>query len=415
MTDLILRNVTLPSGRVADVSISRGVVAHVGASGRADASVDCRDLFCLPAAVDMHVHMRGGIQSQKEDWESGSRSAIAGGVTIVVDQPNTIPPLTTPGAFSARVEEAMEASWCGFAVNAGVVPEAPLEALWHAGAMAFGEIFAAPSSYGSSLDPSAIKAAFQRIRQLGGLATVHAEEVLAEGGRTLADHDRNRPGTGEARAVRAVSALKPDGMRLHFCHLSTAASVDAAKGTIMATPHHLFLSRESFGASDAFARVNPPLREEAERRALWSRWDSIDVIASDHAPHTPAEKSLPFDKAPSGIPGVETMVPLVMAEVVKRAITLQSVIEKTSYTPASILGIPKAGFEPGDRADFALYTREISTVQPEQLHSKCGWSPFEGMDAVFPEMVIMNGELAYQGGEYHRQRPRWYAGRGYHL
>ncbi|MCM2466756.1 dihydroorotase [Methanoculleus sp. CWC-02] len=403
----------LPTGRRADIVVAGGIVRHVGAPVRADETIDCSRLTCLPGAVDMHVHMRGGVQAEKEDWRTGTMSAVAGGVTVVVDQPNTVPPITTPGLLRARVREAEEQAICGFAVNAGVLPDADLAGMRDAGAMAFGETFAAPSSYGEGLDAETLKELFARIHALGGLATVHAEEVIGPAPATLAEHDSARSGVGEARAVQAVSALAPAGIRLHFCHLSTAASVGAARGTVEATPHHLFLSHGMFDLDDTRARVNPPLRDEGTRRDLWSCWDTIDVVASDHAPHTVPEKAVPFEIAPSGIPGVETMVPLLMAAVRKKRITLASVIEKTSWRPAAILGIPRTGFEPGDRADFALYPDEITRIDASSLHAKCGWSPFEGLDAVFPEVVIVGGARAYACGDYLEAHPAWYPGQGY--
>ncbi len=414
--DLLLKNVTLPDGRVADVSIDRGIVRHVGAPLRAFETVDCTGLLCLPAAVDMHVHMRGGEQAYKEDFATGTASAVAGGVTVVVDQPNTIPPITTAERLRARVEDANRHAVCGFAVNAGVTADAHLEEMWRAGALAFGETFAAPSSYGEAIPPDVLASAFERIRRLGGLATIHAEEVVDDRpAPTLAGHEAARPAAGEARAVAAVGRLAPPGLRLHFCHLSTAASVDAARGSIEVTPHHLFLSLEMFDPEDAAGKVNPPLRSERERKLLWSRWDRIDVIASDHAPHTRAEKGRGVAAAPSGIPGVETMVPLLVAEVRKGRITPASVIEKTSRRPADLLGIPRAGFAPGDRADYALYPETITKVDPDRLHSRCGWSPYTGFDAVFPVEVIVQGVRAYRDGAIAAALPRWYPGDGYNI
>ncbi|MDD3933134.1 dihydroorotase [Methanoculleus sp. UBA303] len=411
--DLVLMNMGLPTGRRADIVIAGGIVRHVGAAVRADDTIDCSRFTCLPGAVDMHVHMRGGVQAKKEDWRTGTVSAIAGGVTVVVDQPNTVPPITTPEILRARLREAEEHAVCGFAVNAGVTPDADLAGMWHAGSMAFGETFAAPSSYGGGLDPETLRVLLDRIHTLGGLATVHAEEVAGPAPATLAGHNRARSGAGEARAMRAISALAPERMRLHFCHASTAASIEAARGTVEVTPHHLFLSYTMFEEDDTRARVNPPLRDEETRRGLWSCWDAIDVIASDHAPHTFSEKALPFEAAPSGIPGVETMVPLLMAAVQRREISLTSVMEKTSWRPAAILGIPRAGFEPGDRADYALYPDEVTRIDASRLHAKCGWSPFEGLSAVFPEEVIVRGERAYACGDHLAAHPAWYPGQGY--
>lgn len=411
--DLLLRNVTLPDGRIADISIDKGIVVHVGAGKRAEEVVDCRQMLCLPGAIDMHVHMRGGNQGYKEDWESGSRSAIAGGVTLVVDQPNTIPPISTAGRFRERIEEASKESLCHFAVNGGVFPGSALEEMWEAGAMAFGEIFTAASSYGDAIRTEELRNALQRIQLIGGVATIHAEEVTQGADNTLAAHDALRPETGEATSVASISALIPGGSRIHFCHMSNSHSIDMAQGTVEVTPHHLFLSLDDFEPEDGRGKVNPPIRNERTRKKIWSRWERIDVIASDHAPHTIYEKSEAFGAVPSGIPGVETMLPLLLAEVVESRISLQSVIEKTVYNPAAILGIPSSGFEVGNRADFGVYPRIPIKIDAESLHSKAGWTPFEGKRGVFPETVIVAGAVTYDSEEFFSNSAEWIPGRGY--
>jgi dihydroorotase len=411
--DLLLKNVLLPGGRVADVLLHDGTVAHVGAGGRCDETLDCTGHLVLPGALDMHVHMRGGEQRYKEDWGSGTRSAIAGGVTLVVDQPNLIPPLTSAALLESRVREAGREALCQYAVNAGVMPGAELESMWGAGALAFGETFAAPSSYGDAVGDAVLADALRRIARLGALITVHAEEVHPGDDDSLAVHNERRPGAGEARQVAAVAAMCPPGTRIHFCHLSCIHSIDVARGSVEVTPHHLFLSLERFEPEDGFGKVNPPLRSEKARKKVWSRWDRIDVIASDHAPHTRDEKSGSFAEVPSGIPGVETMVPLLVAEVLKSKITLESLIEKTAYNPAMILGVRRSGFATGDRADFALYPRELGRVDADVLHSRAGWSPFEGMDAVFPRTVVMRGTVVFDAGEYFPGNPAWFPGQGF--
>ncbi|HPH34713.1 MAG TPA: dihydroorotase [Methanoregulaceae archaeon] len=411
--DLVLKEVTLPGGRVADLSISDGIVVHTGSPCPSDQLISCRGLTVLPGAIDMHVHMRGRVQSGKEDWKSGSMSAIAGGVTVVVDQPNTIPPLITEETFRERISEAARDSVCSYGINGGVLPGTDLAALWGAGAMAFGELFAAPSSYGESLDAPVLRSSLEAIGRLGGVATIHAEEVRPGSPRDLASHNRLRGPAGETRAVSLIAGWQHQ-CRIHFCHLSTASAVAAAgSASVEVTPHHLFLSYEQALETDTSCKVNPPLRTEAERRRLWSVWERIDVIASDHAPHTMQEKSVPFPDAPSGIPGVETMIPLLMASVVKGDIDLTTLIAKTSWRPSAILGIPKAGYSPGDRADFALYGSESTPVTADTLHSRAGWTPFEGLPAVFPDIVIQFGNIAYDHGDFYPSSPRWYPGRGY--
>jgi dihydroorotase len=202
--------------------------------------------------------MRGGMQSEKEDWQSGSRSALAGGVTVVVDQPNTIPPITTESVFHERLKDAQEHSLCHFAINSGAAANTPFESMWQIGAAAFGEIFFAPSSYGEAIGESTLGQVFERIGALGALATIHAERISPVPARDLSSHDTSRSSEGEAAAVRAVNRCNQSRCRVHFCHLSSASSLDAAAGSVEVTPHHLFLSKGSFEQDDAFFKVTLP-------------------------------------------------------------------------------------------------------------------------------------------------------------
>ena len=159
--------------------------------------------------------------------------------------------------------------------------------------------------------------------------------------------------------------------------------------------------------------MNPPLRSRAGRDALWACLPAVDAVASDHAPHTMEEKARPFAEAPSGLPGVETMLPLLLARALQGALSLERLVALTSTGPARVLGIRPAGFTPGDRADFALFRPEIEPVRAARLHSKCGWTPFEGMPAVFPERVVVAGELAYDHGRFMDVPGSWVRGNGY--
>jgi dihydroorotase len=414
MLDLVLRNVRLPAGRLIDLGIEKGLVAR--APGPAAETFDCAGLVVLPGAIDMHVHLRDGVQAYKEDWDSGTRSALAGGVTVVVDQPNTVPPLETVEAFEARVGEGRRRSRCGFGVNGAVTLDADLEGLHAAGALAFGETFVAPSSYGETIDDAALAAAFLRIGALDALATIHVEDPLSGTPATLEEHDLLRPAVGEERALRRVLGLAPPGLRLHCCHLTSPGAIRCARSvgaTVEVTPHHLLLDREGFAPGDARGRVNPPLRSRACRDALWACLSAVDAIASDHAPHTAEEKARPFAEAPSGLPGVETMLPLLLARVLEGAMPLEQLIALTSTGPARVLGIRPAGFAPGDRADFALFLPEVEPVRAVRLHSRCGWTPYEGMPAVFPERVVVAGELAYDHGRFRDVPGSWVSGKGY--
>jgi dihydroorotase len=432
--DLTIRDLLFSDGRRADLSIDGGAVVHCGAGLRAAETIDGRGMLLLPAGTDMHVHMRDWGQSQKEDWETGSKCALAGGVTLVVDQPNTVPPLVTAERVVERIHGAQLRSLCHFAINGGLDNAWDITGLWNAGVMAFGELFAAPSSYGERLSTSDLAMGLCRIHDLGGLATIHAETITGEYPANLEMHNNFRNCQGEAGSVREILHSRPAGSRIHFCHLSNAEAVHAAHNdqklsegstsrsvsmgnkrqvSVEATPHHLLLSYEDFSPVDTEARVNPPLRSKREQHDLLGAWDKIDVIASDHAPHTRDEKAVPFAEAPSGMPGVETMIPVLLAYVRERKMDLGKLIEKTCTRPCEILGIPPAGWDKGTRTDFALYPSTPVRIDPDMLHSRAGWSPFEGHYAIFPELVVMNGGIVYQSGEYFPGSPRWYPGPGF--
>ncbi len=418
--ECVLEGVLLPDGRVADLSLAGGKIIHVGAARRADQTIDCSGLLCLPGAVDMHVHMRGGAtQGYKEDWVSGSQSALAGGVTTVVDQPNTVPPLTGTDAFSGRVAEATRDAYCRFGINGYVSGESDIIGLWEAGALAFGETFAAASSYGGAVSPDELAKAFSVIAGLDALVTLHCEDVISGDDTSLAAHAALRTAEGETKCMEMLTARFPPGLSAHFCHLSSPRSAEAAMMALPASfevmPHHLFLSIEEHGmVPEGYCKVNPPVRHEETRRALWEMWDAIPIIASDHAPHTAEEKSQPFSAVPSGIPGVETMVPLLLAQVYRGRIALSSLLEKVVYTPGHLLGIPISTLLPGTPADLALYPRQDTvTITEDMLHSRAGWTPYEGMQGVFPCITCVGGHLSYLSNEFSQTDGLWVPGRGY--
>ena len=417
--DLVLKNVSLTDGTIKDISIKNGHVIHSGSQIRSDFSIDCSGYTCIPGAVDMHVHMRGGdSQSYKETWESGSKSALAGGVTTVIDQPNTIPPIIDYESFTKRVNEAKEQSYCNFGINGSVIPGGDIYAMYKAGAIAFGETFFAESSYGSAVDSKFLKEAFKELIKLNALATIHAEIINSGDDCSIIQHESLRSCENETLAVKTVLDLAPGDLRLHFCHLSSPQSIDLVacneNATFEIMPHHLFLSVEMFEENDGRAKVNPPVRHEDIRKSLWAKWNEIDVIASDHAPHTFSEKTDNiFSAIPSGIPGVETMIPLLMNQVSEKKITLQSVIEKTVYNPSKILRIKSSGYTPGCIGDFALYPDKSVKIESDSLHSKAGWTPYEGMKAVFPDIIIIGGNIVYDRGEFFKGYGKAVKGNGY--
>lgn len=400
MTALVLSNARLPDGRIADISIDHGIITHIGSSDAADRVIDCKNRLCIPAAADMHVHMRDGVQAAKETWKSGTEAAAAGGVATVVDQPNTIPSMETAENFRQRADLAAKNSVCHFGINGSVTADADYLGLIEAGVLAFGEMFAAPSSYGNALTPDVIRDSLRILADHDMLVTVHAEEVLPGEVHSLAEHSRSRPVQGEAETIRLVQDLAPHGTKLHICHVSGTEAFGTIKDSFEVAPHHLFLSCEETTAENTFWKMNPPLRTKKERLALIQNFAKIPVIASDHAPHTIQEKSQPFSLAPSGVPGVETMLPLLMNAVTEQKITLGQLIAKTVTNPCRILRIPAPSLTPGSRADLAVYADTPVKISGESLHSRCGWTPYEGMDGVFPVTTVIGGIPAWHDGEF---------------
>ena len=245
---------------------------------------------------------------------------------------------------------------------------------------------------------------------------MNAEEVKTGGGHSRGEHAASRPVSGEAATVDLVNSLAPAGARLHYCHMSGTESIVRVlrrpHTTFEVAPHHLFLSFEEQNDTDTHFRMNPPLRTKAERMDLWRMFASIPVIAPDHAPHTAEEKAQEFASAPSGVPGVETMLPLLMNEVVTGRVSLALVLEKTVYNPYRIFGIPAPAVAVGSRADLAVYADAPVRIAAENLHSKCGWTPYEGMNGLFPETTVVGGTAVWHKGEFVRGRPLWLAGAG---
>ena len=425
----VLCDARLPDGRVADVTIVNGCISHIGSSDRVDSDeiLFCHHQLLVPASIDMHVHMRDGMQASKETWESGTRSALAGGVSLVVDQPNTIPPLVTKDAFLNRLEFARNGSYTHFIVNGAITSETTagdISDLLNAGVLAFGEVFYGPSSYGEPVSKKDLSSAFYELSHSHSslpspiLATIHAETVADGCDNSLQTHDELRSIAGECAAILDVTKLIREFLspflRAHICHISSAqglgmiAPLAYVSSEVM--PHHLFLSRDML-PDEAWYKMNPPLRSEAERKRLWEWWPSIDAIASDHAPHTIAEKEEAFEMAPSGVPGVETMIPLLMAEVKAGHISLSDLIQKTVSRPAELLGISAPRICVGSRADLCLYPDAITCINAENLHSKAGWSPFEGMNAIFPSFVLLSGQVAYDASSdrFFKRAVEWFS------
>lgn len=375
----------------------------MGGAHRAEERIDARGRLILPGAIDAHVHFRDPGATYKEDWESGSVSAAAGGVTTVVDQPNTDPRTLDARSFDLKLDLARHGSVVDFCINGG---PGEIEELVSAGATAIGEIFAYEHS------DQEMQRILERTGAAGALATIHAEdgEVIRDESAPLAQihepevYSRARPAAAEALAIEKALAWSD---RLHICHISTGRGLELVAGarklgknvTCEVTPHHLLLNVKDYRSQGSFVKMNPPLRLHEDNDALWGglRAGRVDILASDHAPHLPEEKRDDIWEAPAGVPGVETLLPLMLFSVRRNLLSLDRLVDALSVRPAEIFGLASKGrIEVGMDADLVIADpRNVRVIRADRLHSRADWTPFEGQQAIFPEMTIVRGGVVF--------------------
>lgn len=398
--DLILANGTVhtPGGPVAaDVGVRAGRIVAIGAL-RADAGerIDCTGLDILPGVIDSQVHFREPGLEHKEDLESGSRAAVLGGVTAVFEMPNTNPNTDSAERVLDKLSRAHHRMWCDHAFYVGATADnAPqLAELERIPGTAGVKIFMGASTGSLLVDDDA---ALARVLASGSRrVAIHAEDEARMNARKdlrvegdPSSHPVWRDDESAMLATRRIIALAREARRrIHILHVTTPAELEVIAGnkdiaSCEVTPQHLTLAAEdAYPRLGSYAQMNPPIRSAAHRDGLW-HWLNQgvpDVLGSDHAPHTIEEKAKPYPASPSGMPGVQTLVPLLLDHVSKGRLTLQRFIELTSAGPQRIFGlVGKGRIAPGYDADFTVVDlRKQWTVDAGWLASRCGWSPFEG-------------------------------------
>jgi dihydroorotase len=405
---MLFRNAELADGRVRDVRVEGETVAEIGEGLAGEDGIDASGKLLLPGMIDVHVHFRQPGYSHKETWATGSKSAAAGGVTTVVDQPNTSPPTTTGEAFDEKAVLA-KPSTVDYGINGGVTDDWDPDSLFDRPLFALGEVFLADSTGDMGIGRELFAAAVSLAAENDVPVTVHAEDatLFDESARDRDDADAwsaFRTAEAEAAAVDlACDVASETDAQVHIAHTSTPEGVDAAHDaglTCEVTPHHLFLSREDLDELGTYGRMNPPLRSETRREAVFERLvdGTVDVVATDHAPHTRAEKAASIWDAPSGVPGVETALPLLLEEARQGTLSYERVRDVTAANPADIFGLPQKGrIEVGRDADLVLVDPDASReIRGTDLHSKCEWTPFEGKRGVFPELTTVRGTVVYR-------------------
>ncbi|MDR0309933.1 MAG: dihydroorotase family protein [Candidatus Methanoplasma sp.] len=405
--DLVVCGKAFVNGQMtySEIGITDGKISVVKSSvPGGEKRIDVPGGVILPGFVDPHVHFRDPGMTEKEDFSSGTCAAVHGGVTCILDMPNTIPPVTDVNTLMEKKSRVKGKAYVDYGLFAAVTPGC------NAGMMAPlvpGFKLFMGSTTGKILlnDDTEIRSSLADIFKTGRRVSVHAEDdsmIMKEEERNCRDHLRNRPVEAEINALKRLSRFK--GKKVNICHNTNAESVAMANNLGFTTEvalHHLFFEVDRHSSSEY--KVNPPVRNAAVRDKLYRTFigGKISMFGSDHAPHTLTDKSQDFDSAPSGIPGIETTMPIVMDMVRKNTIPLHQAVSMGSETPAASFGMKKGRIEEGYDADLSVFDiRRSATINVRKLHSKAGYSPYEGWDAVFPETVMVRGEIQIDGGEF---------------
>lgn len=399
--DLILRNarVYTPGGLVdADLAVTGGKTAALLARGAGDAAEvqDCTGLIILPGVIDTQVHFREPGLDHKEDLASGSRCAVLGGVTAVFEMPNTKPNTDTPEALADKLARAKGRMWCdhAFYVGATAANADHLDRLEMLPGCCGIKVFMGAST-GDLLvsdDPTLARVLASGTRRVA----IHAEDEYRmkdrEPLRVAGDpsshpiwRDDESAMLATQRVVRLARAAK---RRIHVLHITTPAELEflGANKDIAScevTPQHLTLAGEdAYPRLGTYAQMNPPIRSRAHRDGLWL-WlgqGVPDVIGSDHAPHTIEEKAQEYPKSPSGMPGVQTLLPLLLDHLAAGRLSLERLVDLTSAGAVRLFGlVGKGRIAVGFDADYSVVDLGARwTVTGDWLASRCGWSPFEG-------------------------------------
>jgi dihydroorotase len=423
--DLLIRGgmcVTDTTIAPGDVGIRDGKIAAVGQlpSARADVEIDAKGLHVLPGVIDSQVHFREPGLEHKEDLGTGTASAALGGITAICEMPNTKPSTTTPAAMANKVRLGREKAWTDFAFFMGAAAENAdkLGEIETVEGCCGVKIFMGSSTgnllvHEDSVLESALRSGSRRV-------AIHAEDELRLRERKhLVEHEDAsvtlhpvwRDDLTALRATQRILALaRRTGRQIHVLHITTAEEMallaqytDVA--TVEVTPQHLTLhAPDCYERLGSFAQMNPPIREKHHQDALWEavRSGVVTVIGSDHAPHTREEKARPYPKSPSGMPGVQTMLPLMLNHVNQGRLDLPRLVELMCHAPARIYGMKGKGWlAPGFDGDISLVDMKAQkTITHDQMASRCGWTPFDGMKVSgWPTATIIRGRIVMRDGE----------------
>jgi len=418
LPSLLLRNcrAARDDGTVvdADVLCKDGIIERIEPriDANVDESIDANGRLLLPGVIDPQVHFREPGKEHKEDLASGSRAAARGGVTSFLEMPNTDPPTVSQAALDDKLARAAKKCVVNYGFFIGATPN-NLEEINRAAPACGIKIFMGSSTGNLLVDR---EEDLERIFSQGTrLIAVHAEDEARIRARQQQFADRTDPAAhSEIRdnecarlaTARALALSKKYRRRLHILHMSTHEEVDLLRRekppwvTAEVIPNHLLLNTDDYARLGTLVQMNPPIRTARDNEALWQGLHDgvVDFIATDHAPHTLAEKEAPYPKSPSGMPGVETSLPLMLTEMRTGRCSLAEILKWMCHGPAEAYGIPNKGrLVPGYDADMTLV--DIDTYRPvrnEETFTRARWSPYAGRELTgWPIYTIVGGRVVF--------------------
>jgi dihydroorotase len=417
--------ILLPDGEMlqGDLRIQQGQIAQIAPEitpTDTDTVIDATGLTLLPGVIDPQVHFREPGLEHKEDLFTASRACARGGVTSFLEMPNTRPLTTTQATLDDKLQRAAQKSLVNYGFFIGATAE-NLPDLLTANPVCGIKIFMG-SSHGALLVSR--EAELEPIFAKGSrLIAVHAEDQARiverrkqfAGNSDPAVHSQIQDEQAALNATKlALKLSKKYQRRLHILHLSTGVEAELLREdkpswvTAEVTPQHLLMNTEAYAKIGTLAQMNPPLRSPENNEILWRALldGVIDFIATDHAPHTLEEKAREYPHSPSGMPGVETSLPLMLTQAKQGKCTIAQVANWMSAAVAKAYGIPNKGaIAPGYDADLVLV--DLNTYRPvlrEELQTKCGWSPFEGWNLTgWPAITIVGGQVVYERGKFYSE------------
>jgi len=411
-----------PGGRVeADIGVREGRIAAIGRLDRGSAAAifEARGLHVLPGVIDTQVHFREPGLEHKEDLSTGTLAAVKGGVTAVFEMPNTNPNTDSEAALADKLARAKGRAWCDHAFFVGATADNAEE---------LGRLERLPGCSGvkmfmGSSTGTLLVAADRDVARVLSSGTrrmaVHSEDEdrlverrrLVEGGADVSKHpDWRDVETATRSTTRLLTLARQAKRRVHVLHVTTAeetALLQEARdvATFEITPQHLTLAApEAYARLGTFAQMNPPIRDARHRDGLWRAVASglADVIGTDHAPHTREEKARPYPQSPSGMPGVQTLIPIMLDHVNAGRLTLERLVDLVCTGPARIYNIAAKGrLAPGYDADFTVVDLAARrTITNDWIASRCGWTPYDGMTVTgWPRATIIRGNIVMRDDE----------------